>query len=1140
MQTSRIVRSPMAWERLGPGLRAERTRSMLGVVAVALVVVVTSCGRSRQQSAPLFELLSPETTGVSFVNELRETPAFNILNYLNFYNGGGVAAGDIDNDGLPDLYFTSNLGTDRLYRNLGDFRFEDITDKAGVRETSGWKAGVTMADVNGDGFLDIYVSTVTHLSLSGRNVLFVNNGNGTFTDRTAEYGLAHVGYSTQAAFFDYDGDGDLDAYLLNHSTHEQRGSAWNPQRTGRHPTAGDLLFRNDGNHFVDVSEASGIYGGAEGYGLGIVVSDLDLDGCPDIYVANDFDESDFLYFNNCRGFFEESVTQSTGHTSLSSMGVDAADVTNDGRPDIVVLDMLPDQMKILNTSSNSDDFAIYDMKIRAGYYPQFLQNTLQLNRGRRHFSEIGHLAGVEATDWSWAPLLADLDNDGYKDLFITNGIYRRPNDLDYISYVADRAVQAAFGDGITEELLATLLSKMPQVPLPNHAYHNNGDLTFTNMAGPWGLGQPGFSTGATYVDLNRDGALDLVVNNINAPAGIYRNNARTINGNHFLSVQLRGAGANTAGVGAKVIVQYDDESQLIEQMPTRGFQSSVEPLLHVGLGVTSVVDSLIVIWPDRRYQVLRDVSVDRTIELWQDSAGGRYVYSHETNRRPLFEDVTSQIAIDFKHDENTFFDYNREPLIPHMLSTEGPALAVGDANGDGLDDIYVGGAKWQSGRLLVQERNGRFHSVSDGVFQADSLHEDVDAVFFDADGDGDQDLYVVSGGNEFWDQHEPLLDRLYVNDGSGGYVRSVDLLPAVYQNGSCVRPGDFDGDGDLDLFLGSRVVSRQYGLIPPSYLLENDGTGHFRDVTLERAPALTEAGMVSSAAWVDYDADGQLDLIVVGEWMPIRVFQQDRGRFVDHTTDAGFSQTEGWWNSVVAVDLRASGHMDLVLGNLGKNARIQASPQEPTRLYIKDFAQNGALQQIMTSYHGGVSYTLAGRDELLRAIPTLRDKFPTYASFGAGRIQDIFTSSELRDARVREAYQFESAVALNNGNGSFHVQQLPTEAQFAPIYATVPADFDGDGHTDIVVAGNFWGVPPSYGRYDASYGLLLRGDGAGGLTPVDVDDSALLITGQVRDMRLLQQVDGGKLLVVARNNAPLQLLRLVTPVLRSAATTSPQ
>jgi hypothetical protein len=1088
------------------------------------VLVLVSCGRT-QHSPPLFERLPPEMTGVTFVNELPETAEINILNYLNYYNGGGVAAGDIDGDGLADLYFTSNLGPDRLYRNKGDYRFEDITQRAGVGGAEGWTTGATMADVNGDGYLDIYVSTVTHLALRGGNVLYINDGDGTFTDRTAEYGLGHVGYSTQAAFFDYDGDGDLDMYLVNHSTHEERGRVWNPQRETRHPRAGDRLFKNDGNRFVDVSQASGIYGGVEGYGLGVIVSDLNVDGCPDIFVANDFHESDFLYFNNCDGTFTESVATSTGHTSFSSMGVDAADFTNDGRPDLVVLDMLPEREEVLKSAASAEDMNVYQMKLRASFHPQYVRNTLQVNRGRGRFSEIGYLAGVYATDWSWAPLFADLDNDGDKDLFVTNGIYRRPNDLDYISYVADREVQASLAEGITEELLATLQEKMPQIPIPNYAYRNNGDLTFTNMAEAWDLAQPGFSIGAVYVDLNNGGALDLVVNNINAPAGIYRNRAREINSHHYLTVRLEGSGANTNGIGTKIIIEHDGIMQLLEQMPTRGFQSSIDPRLHFGLGVSPRIDSLIVIWPDHRYQVLSDVAVDQTVTLAQDDAAGRYPYRDEPAGQPLFADITTQLAIDVSHHENTFFDYTREPLIPHQLSTEGPALAVGDVNGDGLDDLYVGGAKWQAGQLLVQQRDGQFRGTNEGVFQADSLHEDVDAVFFDANGDGYQDLYVVSAGNEFWGDQEALRDRLYVNDGQGRLHREEDALPAFFENGSCVVPGDFNGDGHLDLFVGGRVVSRRYGLIPRSYLLQNDGTGRFRDVTVEKAEALAEAGMVSSAAWVDYDDDGRLDLIVVGEWMPIRVFRQQAGRFVDRTTEAGFSGTNGWWNSVTVADLRGTGRPDLILGNLGLNSHIRASPKEPARLYIHDFAQNGGLQQILTLYKDGVSYPLAGRDELARAIPQLRDRYPSYADFGASQIQDIFPASELRQAEVREAYLFASSAALNNGDGSFDLRPLPTEAQFAPIYAVMPGDFDGDGYTDLVVAGNFFGVTPVRGRYDASYGLLLLGDGAGGLAAVDLEASNLVIVGQVRDLEVLRQADGGRLIIVARNNDALGIIR---------------
>ncbi|HXF95203.1 MAG TPA: VCBS repeat-containing protein, partial [Gemmatimonadales bacterium] len=1093
-----------------------------GVLALGPLLGLAGCGHA-PPSPPLFELLPPERTGVDFVNHLPEDTAFNIITYLNYYNGGGVAAGDVDGDGLPDLYFTSNLGPNRLYRNLGDYRFEDVTERAGVAGPPGWTTGVTMADVNGDGHLDLYVSSVNQAPLRGRNALYVNDGDGTFTDRTDEYGLGHVGYSTQAAFFDYDGDGDLDLYLLNHSTHALRGSVWNPQRTVRHPEAGDRLFRNDGGRFTDVSEAAGIYGGVGGYGLGVVVSDFDLDGCPDIFVANDFDENDFLYRNHCDGTFTESVARALGHTSRSSMGADAADFNNDGRPDLVVLDMLPEREDILKTSANAEPFTVEQMKLQAGYHPQYARNTLQLNRGRGRFSEIGYLAGVYATDWSWAPLFADLDGDGWKDLFVTNGIYRRPNDLDYIAYVSQPSVQASLARGITRENLSPILARMPQVPLANYAYRNNGDLTFTDRARAWGLAQPGFSTGAVYVDLNHSGALDLVVNNINAPAGIYRNRAREVTGHHYLSVLLRGTGANTAGIGARVVIRYGGRLQMLEQMPTRGFQSSVEPRLHFGLGTALRVDTLTVIWPDRRYQVLTDLAVDQTLTLFQQEARGRHVRGGAG--APLFVDVTAELGLDFRHRENTFFDYNREPLMPHQLSTEGPALAVGDVNGDGLDDVYVGGAKWQAGALYLQTRDGRFRPGANAAFRQDSLAEDVDAAFFDADRDGDLDLYVVSAGNEFWGEAEALRDRLYRNDGRGRFERDRGALPDFFENGSCVVPGDFDADGDLDLFVGSRVVSRRYGATPRSYLLENDGTGRFRDATPERAPALAEAGMVSAASWTDYDADGALDLIVVGEWMPVRVFRQEGRRLVERTAEAGLSGTNGWWTAVAAADVDGDGREDLLLGNLGLNSYLRASPTEPARLYLHDFARNGGLQQILTFYKHGTSYPLAGRDELAAAIPALRDRYRSYAQFGASRVEDLFSRSELARARVLEAYTFASAVARNRGDGTFALATFPTEAQFAPVYAILPHDFDGDGRTDLLLGGNHYGVPPVRGRYDASYGLLLRGGEGGRFQPVDLEAANLMIDGQVRGLARLRRAGGGTLVVVARNGERVMVLR---------------
>ena len=1091
------------------------------------MTALLGCQRAKHEPLPLFEQLAPSATGVTFENRLPEDTAFNILNYLYYYNGGGVAAGDVNGDGLPDLYFTGNVGGNRLYINKGNYKFEDVTARAGVGGAGGWTTGVTMADVNGDGRLDIYVSGVSYLTMQGHNILYINNGDGTFADRTTEFGLGHVGYSTQALFFDYDGDGDLDMYLLNHSVHTERTIGRRPDRNERNPRAGDKLLRNDGGHFTDVSAAAHIYSGLEGFGLGVVSSDFNLDGCPDLYVANDFQENDFLYINNCDGTFTESIATATGHTSRFSMGVDAADINNDGRPDIISVDMLPQREEILKTSANAESYNIYDLKLKAGYHSQYARNALQLNRGQGRFSEIGYLSGVFATDWSWAPLFADLDNDGHKDLFITNGIYRRPNDLDYINYVGAEAVQASLTKGISRDNMS-LLQKMPQIPLAKYAFRNNGNLTFTNMAAAWGLAQPGFSNGAAYVDLNNSGALDLVVNNVNGPASIYRNRARDVNGNHYLAIALRGDGANTAGLGAKVIIRTGATTQMSEQMPTRGFESSVDPRLHFGLGASARVDTLTVIWPDRRFQTLAGVQGDRLLALDQKNASGRYVYPHP-KAPALFEDVSARMGIDFKHAEQTFLDYNREPLMPHLLSREGPALAVADVNGDGLEDVYVGGAKWQPSRLYLQQRDGRFRASAQPGIAADSLSEDVDAAFFDANGDGYPDLVVASGGNEFSGEADALRPRLYLNDGHGNFRRAANALPAIFENASCVLPGDFDGDGHVDLFIGSRVVSRQYGMIPKSHLLRNDGTGHFTDVTMERAPALAEAGMVSSAAWIASGTRGRLDLVVAGEWMPVRVFRQEQGRFVDRTKESGLDGTNGWWNSVAAVDLRGDGRTDLVLGNLGLNSYLKASKTEPARMYVDDFAHNGSLQQILTFYKDGVSYPVAGRDELVRLIPALRSRYVSYKDFGASRVDEIFSAAELTHAQVREATTFASAVALSDGTGGFALHPLPVEAQFAPVYAALAGDYTGDGKTDVIVGGNFSGVTPMYGRYDASYGLLLRGDGAGGFAAADMEASHLLIEGEVRHMKALRAANGDRLIIVARNDSTVQVIKALVP-----------
>ncbi len=1096
---------------------------------------------------PLFELVAPTSSGVRFANTLPEAPEFNILNYLYYYNGGGVAVGDINADGLPDLYFSSNLGKNALYLNKGDYKFEDITEKAGVGGPEGWKTGVTMADVNGDGRVDIYVSAVSYLTMHGRNALYINNGDGTFSDRSAQMGVDHVGYSTQAAFFDYDNDGDLDLFLLSHSTHTERAIGTALKRDVRSKLGGGRLYRNDRGRFVDVSAKAGIYGGIEGFGLGVVASDLDSDGCVDLYVANDFQENDFLYHNNCDGTFAERITTSMRHTSRFSMGVDAADMNNDGRPDVIVADMMPEREDVLKSSANAESWTLFNLRLEAGYHPQYARNTLQLNRGDGRFSEIGYLSGVYATDWSWSTLFADLDNDGQKDLFITSGILRRPNDLDYINFVGNATVQASLAQGITQENLS-LLKQMPQVPVANHVYRNNGDLRFTDMATAWGVGQKGFSNGAAYVDLNDSGALDLVTNNINAPASIYRNRARERNGNSYLTVTLAGDGANTAGIGARVIARQRGTMQLLEQSPTRGFQSAVDPRLHFGFGkdtsASPTLDSLIVIWPDRRTQLLTNVPLNTSLTVSQKQAipgniarGAAALMAAAlrapnlsaatgaTTTTPRFDDVTSTFGLTYKHEENSFNDFDREPLMPHILSAEGPALAVADVNGDGLDDMYLGGAKWQPGTLMLQQKDGRFRAALEPALAADSLSEDTDALFFDANGDGKPDLYVVSGGNEFTGNAEALRDRLYLNDGAGHFSRDRTAIPEFFENGSVVSAGDFNGDGHLDLFVGARVVTGKYGVVPKSHLLQNDGHGKFTDVTSTVANALSTAGMVTSAAWFDYDRDGKLDLVVVGEWMPVRVFHQEGGKLVERTSDVGLANTEGWWNTVSASDLDGDGHVDLVLGNLGLNSYITASAKEPAQLYVNDFLKNGTLEQILTFYKHGVSYPLAGRDELVKLLPVLRPKYLTYASFGASRVDDIFPAEDLTKASVFKASTFASVVARNSGRGTFTIESLPVEAQFAPTHAIVARDFDGDGTIDLLLGGNFSRVPPVQGRYDASYGLLLRGIGGGRFSAVDQSTSGLHLDGDVKQMRVLANGSRGTLVLVARNNLPLQVLR---------------
>ena len=1131
-----------------------RLRHLFILIWMGAIIVQSSC-RQKDSIQPLFEKLTPQETNIAFENTLDEEPLFNGVNYLYFYDGGGVAVGDINNDGLADIYFTANMYPNRLYVNKGDFEFEDITEAAGVGGgTEGWSTGVTMADVNGDGFLDIYVCRSNYLDRKGANQLFINNGDLTFTESAEEYGLDFVGLSRQAAFFDYDLDGDLDMYLLNHSVHSK--GTYRPAgklRYTRDAEAGDRLYKNEGGHFVDVSAETGIYGSALGYGLGVAIGDINWDGYPDIYISNDFHEEDYLYYNNGDGTFTEAMKLSMGHVSSASMGNDMADFNNDGLLDIVVLDMMPEKEEIRKSSVSADHFDIYDLKLRFGYYQQLRRNTLQLNRGPainnnsmkttvHLFSEIGALAGIYATDWSWTPLFIDLDNDGYKDLFISNGIFHRPNDLDYLHYIKQNEVQMQLGDRgdqesltpIEKDPLADLVRHMPSVPEANYAFHSQGDLTFINRASEWGLGDPGFSNGAAYADFDNDGAMDLVVNNVNSAAAIYKNilyqrrnlnpkisktpEGKGQNNSNYLKLRLTGRRPNAFGIGAKVVLHYRDKIFFQQLMTTRGFQSSVEPALNFGLGNIGILDSLEVIWATGEYQVLNNLPVNQTITLNQTDATTAYTYRPRRNDQPIFQDITKEVQLDYSHQENKFIEFNREPFIPHFLSTEGPAFAVKDINGDGLVDLYLGGAKLQPGGIFLQNRQGGFEAVRDSVFIKDGRSEDVDAVFFDADGDDLPDLYVVSGGNEFFGKAAPLRDRLYLNEGNGRFRKARGMLPEIYANGACVKPVDVDNDGDVDLFVGSRSLPRLYGIIPESYLLINDGKGKFTDETLSRAPDLSRVGMVTDAVWVDLNKDSYQDLIVVGEWMPVTVFYNQNGKFVNVTRKYGLQNTHGWWETVAAADFNQDGYVDLVAGNLGLNSILKTTMDKPVQLFINDFSGNGRPDQILTYYNGEKSYPMASAEQMFTHIPALRAKYATNAEYAGESIRDIFPSEQLEAATVRTATVFASTLLMNTGDEKFNLTQLPVEAQFSPIYSILIDDFNKDGHQDMLSGGNFYGVAPDQGRYDAGYGCLLFGDGTGTFTPVSLQNSGFVVTGEIRQIKSFQTASGETLVMAARNN----------------------
>ena len=1111
---------------------------MLGIV---FLLQVCSKPEPIQQ---LFMSLSPAVTNITFENNVDEEELFNSINYLYFYDGGGVAVGDINNDGLADIYFTSNMYTNHLYLNKGDFHFEDITQEAGVYGgMEGWTTGVTMADVNGDRFLDIYVCYSNLFDKQGANLLFINNGDLTFTERATEYGLDFKGLSRQAVFFDYDLDNDLDMFLLNHSIHSKGTYGHIDLRNKRDAEAGDKLYRNDNGRFVDVTAESGIYESILGYGLGVAIGDINWDGHPDIYISNDFHEDDYLYYNNGNGTFSEALRSSVGHTSRASMGNDLADMNNDGLLDVVVVDMMPEREDIRKSSVFADPFNIDYLKQRFGYHFQYRRNTLLLNRGNalkpipgtdtafNLFSEIGQLAGIHATDWSWSPLFVDLDNDGYKDLFVSNGIYRRLNDLDYLDHLKKNEVQLELNSRkfqskpapIDSDKLTEILQYAPSVPLQNYIFQSQGDLSYINRAEEWGLADLGFSSGAAYADFNNDGGMDLIVNNTNGLATIYKNliyldNLDSLDKNNYIKIQLIGEDLNTHGIGSKVLIYTNEKTFFQELMATRGFQSAVEPVLNFGLGNAKMIDSLRVIWSTGEHQLLFNIKANQRIRLYQRNATDSYQYETKMKMNKVFQDVSELSHIDYKHQENTFIEYNREPFIPHFLSMEGPAFDVADINNDGLVDVYLGGGKHQPGAIYLQNDRGEFKIVVDSVFIRNSHGEDVDAAFFNANNDEFSDLYVAKGGNEFFAKMEPLKDCLYFGVGKGKFVKSQSALPDIYANSACVKPVDIENDGDMDLFIGTRSVPREYGVIPKSFILINDGAGHYTDQTTTYAAALSETGMVTDALWLDLNKDSLKDLVVVGEWMPIRIFYNSADGLTEVTDQYGLQNTTGWWNTLVAGDLNNDGHSDLVVGNLGLNSFLKTSITQPVQLYINDFSGNNKLEQILTYYNGSKAYPLASRDLMVENISFLQEKYPTYVDYAGEAIDDIFTKNQLQSATLRQVVEFASVVLINNGNETFTKNILPIEAQFSPIYSLLIDDINNDGFQDLLTGGNFSGVPPDLGRYDASYGEAFLGDGQGSFTPLHFQTSGFVVNGEIRQMKKINTPNNQDRIMVARNN----------------------
>ena len=1085
--------------------------------------LISSCnnggsdGISGSENNPnsLFTLLKPEETGINFVNEVVDSDSFNILTYRNFYNGGGVAIGDINGDSLPDIYFTSNQHKNKLYLNKGNFIFEDITEKAGVGGTMAWSTGVTMADVNGDGLLDIYVCNSGDVGGNKRkNELFINNGNLTFSEKAAAFNLDNEGFSTHVAFFDYDQDGDLDCYILNNSfRNPDKIELYKKARENPSPS-GHKLMRNDGNRFTDVTEQAGIYSSDIAFGLGVAVSDLNGDHLPDLYISNDFWERDYLYINKGNGKFSEELSSRVNFCSTSSMGADIADINNDGSPEIFTTDMLPADNNRLKTTMAFDPYHLEDLKYRANYHYQITQNCLHLNDGTANFSEIAMLSGVAATDWSWGALLFDFENDGNKDIFVSNGIQKDIMSMDFLEFSGSQLFSKNKNGKID---YLKLISTIPSTPLQNYAFSNSGNLKFINKASNLGFSQLSFSNGAAYGDLDNDGDLDLVINNINSKSFVYRNDANKIFNNNFIKVKFNGQDKNRFGIGAEVRLKIKEGIKVLQNYNTRGFESSIEPNLLFGLGKLSSIDSLVVTWPDGKTQVMTNVKTNQTITLKNSDA--QLINNVIVVNKPIFEEVGEKLLDAASiHHEDRYNDFNDEILNVKMLSTEGPRLSIGDINNDKLSDFILPGAAGDPDKVFIQLSDGKFKFQPNSAFDKDAGCESTCGALIDYDGDGDLDLFMGSGGNEQGMPKENFKIRVYSNNGKGIFSAAPSVVPQVIGNFSTMEVNDFDLAGDIDIFLGARTVPGNYGLPARSFLLRND-RGVWTDIAI---PSLANVGMVTDASWTDIDSDGYKDLIVVGDWMAIKIFKNNSGIFQDPVI---IPNSNGWWNRIEVADLDGDGDQDFIIGNWGINSKFKASPEKPLTMFVNDFDRNGKSECIINWYAplDQIAYPFPTKAELTSQLPGLKKQILKYVDYGSKTYESLFTPEIVNTSFRYEANYLESAILWNN-NGSFELQALPIEAQISPAFGIVADDLDQDGKMDIWLGGNFYALKPQVGRLNASKGVFLKGKEGKKFSYISPSESGIKVAGEVRDAGLMQ-VNGSKHLIVGRNNAKVLLFK---------------